>query len=231
MLTVRDLGVALAGKPILKGVGFTAPSGWFGVLGINGSGKTTLLKALCARWPLTSGTIVWEGRDMTGDEAGRAQGFGFAPPVETLPLGLTGGELIRLLAGLRGCEATEPAAIHAALGIARLNDVMIGKMSSGMKQRISVFCACLGAPRLLLLDEPFNWLDPVAAYDLKIALHAYAEGRTVITALHDVATFVGHCASGILLHDGQVHRAFATEAMAGRDIAALESEIYRLFPR
>ena len=231
MLTVTKLSVTLATKPILKALSFTTPPGWFGILGVNGSGKTTLLKALCARWPLTAGSIVFNNKDLSRDDEGRARTFGFAPPVETLPVGLKGGEIIRLLTDLRGCDATEPRAIHDALGVARLHDILIGKMSSGMKQRISVFCAFLGKPDLVLLDEPFNWLDPVAAYDLKSAIRAYADGRTVVTALHDVPTFVSHCDSGILLHDGQVLRDFGQNDLKDHDIATLEGEIYRLFPR
>lgn len=231
MLTVSNLNVTLSGKPILKGLSFATPVGWFGILGINGSGKTTLLKALCARWPLTSGSIVFNGNDMTKDDAARAATFGFAPPVETLPVGLKGGEVIRLLADLRGCDAAEPKAIYQALGVAKLNDVLIGKMSSGMKQRISVFCAFLGEPDLVLLDEPFNWLDPVAAYDLKAAIRAYADHHIVITALHDVPTFASRCDCGILLHDGQVLRTFDQNDLKGRDFGTLEDEIYRLFPR
>lgn len=234
MLEVSRLNVGIKSKTILKALSFNASPGWFGILGVNGSGKTTLLKALCARLAIAGGKITWRGSDMTIDESGRAQAFGFAAPLDTLPQTVTAGELISLIADLRGCDACLPHGIYSALGLEGLRNKPIGSMSSGMKQRVSVFCAFLGAPDLILLDEPFNWLDPVAAYDLKREIRAYAEdGRCVITALHDVETFVTRCDSGILIHNGEVLRAFNAERMADgrRDPFALEEEVYRLFPR
>jgi len=234
MLEVSRLNVAIKSKTILKAMNFNASPGWFGILGVNGSGKTTLLKALCARLAIASGKITWRGADITSDESVRAQAFGFAAPLDSLPQTVTAGELIALVADLRGCGAHQPQGIYTALGLVALRNKPIGSMSSGMKQRVSVFCAFLGEPDLVLLDEPFNWLDPVAAYDLKREIRAYADDRRcVITALHDVETFVTRCDSGILIHDGEVLRTFNAERMADgrRDPLALEEEVYRLFPR
>ncbi len=233
-LEVSNLTVTIKAKIILKGLNLTATPGWFGILGINGSGKTTLLKALCARLAIAGGKIAWCGADMTMDESGRAQTFGFAAPPDSLPQTVTAGELITLVADLRGCDARQPQGIYSALGLDSLCNKPIGSMSSGMKQRVSVFCAFLGEPDLVLLDEPFNWLDPVAAYDLKREIRTYADGgRCIITALHDVETFVTRCDSGILIHDGEVLRVFDAERMANgrRDPLTLEEEVYALFPR
>lgn len=233
-LDISHLSVAIKSKAILRDLSFTASPGWFGVLGVNGSGKTTLLKALCARLPVSSGRILWNARDMTAAEAERAQSFGFAPPVDTLPQTVTAGELTHLIADLRQCDPRQPEGIYAALGLDGLRDKAIGAMSSGMKQRVSVFCAFLGRPDLVLLDEPFNWLDPVAAYDLKRQLRASADaGCCVITALHDVETFVTRCDCGILIHQGQILRTFDAAHMREGRLAplALEEEVYALFPR
>ena len=233
-LTVTDLSVSRKGREILHRVSLGAKPGWFGVLGINGSGKTTLLKALCARLDIAAGRVVWRGRDLTQENAERARCFGFAPQLDTLPPGVTAGELIGLVADLRGCDARGPGGIYQALGLDGLRDKMIGNMSSGMKQRVSLFCAFLGEPELVLLDEPFNWLDPVAAYDLKREIRSWVESdRCVVTALHDVGTFVTRCDAGILIHKGEVVRTFDRDQLKqGRlDPQGLEDEIHALFPR
>ena len=233
-LTVTDLSVSLKGRDILHRIGLEAGAGWFGILGINGSGKTTLLKALCARLDIGAGRIVWRGRDLTQENAERARCFGFAPQLDTLPPGLTAGELIGLVCDLRGCEAGRPQGLYRALGLGGLRDRMLGSMSSGMKQRVSLFCAFLGEPDLVLLDEPFNWLDPVAAYDLKREIRTWVEAdRCVVTALHDVGTFVTRCDTGVLIHQGHVVRAFDRDQLQrGRlDPERLEDEIHALFPR
>jgi ABC-2 type transport system ATP-binding protein len=233
-LALTNLTTVIKGRTILKDLNLTVEPGWFGLLGVNGSGKTTLLKTLCARLDPSGGTIAWRGRDLSASAPERAQTFGFAPPVDTLPPTVTAGELIALMADLRGRDADQPRAIHQALGLDGLRDKPIGAMSSGMKQRVSVFCAFLGAPELVLLDEPFNWLDPVAAYDLKREIRAWADqGNCVITALHDVGTFVTRCDAGVLIHSGEIVRAFDRSHMSDgrRNMQALEDEVYALFPR
>lgn len=233
-LTVTDLTVRIGSREILTSLSLTAEPGWFGILGVNGSGKTTLLKALCARRDIDAGRIVWRGRDLTREDAERAQAFGFAPPLDTLPPTVTAGELITLIADLRGCEVDQPRGIWKALGLDALRNKTIAAMSSGMKQRVSLFCAFLGNPELVLLDEPFNWLDPVATYDVKREIRTWADqGRCVVTALHDVSTFVTRCDAGLLIHKGQGVRAFSHDELGRRrqDPERLEDEIYALFPR
>lgn len=228
-LRVQGLGAALKGKPILQDLDLEVGEGWFGILGVNGSGKTTLLRALNARLPITAGQIVWRNTDLTAQDAIRAKSFGFAPPFDTFPITVTAGDLIALTASLRGCDRTEPANLYEALGVASLLDKPFSAMSSGMKQRVSVFFAFMGPPELVLLDEPFNWLDPIAVYDLKREIRRYADsGKVVITALHEVETFIRHCDAGLLLHDGRIVQRFDAARMAeGRaDPARLEADIY-----
>lgn len=233
LLQVQDLDVALGGRRILQAVTLNVPQGcWFGLLGVNGSGKTTLLRALSGRLKPGQGTIRLAGEDLTSHAADRARRIGFAPPPDSLPPEVSGGELLDLIAAARRAPARLPADIYEALGVGPLERVMIGQMSSGMRQRIAVFSAFIGAPEILLLDEPFNWLDPLAAYDLKVALQAWtAGGQTVITALHDIATFAIRCNLGLLLHEGRVIRRFeAVEMAKGRaDVAGFEEDIYATF--
>jgi ABC-type multidrug transport system ATPase subunit len=106
---------------------------------------------------------------------------------------------------------------------------MVGAMSSGMRQRLALFLAFLGEPRVVLLDEPFNWLDPVGAFDAKDCLTEIARTTLVITALHDVATFALRCGSGLMLQDGAIVRRFgASDLETGRDdLQGFERSIYQ----
>ncbi|MDV6331875.1 ABC transporter ATP-binding protein [Asticcacaulis sp. 201] len=233
-LEVFGLKLDLKKRSILKDLSFTIAPGWFGILGVNGSGKTTLLKALCARLPISGGEIRYKGKDITDNEANRAKIFSFAPDIHSLPPNLTAKELILLLADLKQVSPFEPSALYTILGLSHIDDKLIGAMSSGMRQRVSLFCAFLGTPEVVLLDEPFNWLDPVAAYDLKRELRAYIDGaRCIVTTLHDVETFVTRCDQGILIHQGKILRLFDQQQMCtGRTrVGEMEAEIYNLFPR
>ena len=233
VLSVQSLQVSLSKHPIVRGVSFDAPAGrWFGLLGANGSGKTTLLRALNGRLPIDSGTVRLVGEDITKDTAARAGHIGFAPPPDALPAELTAGQLLDLLGRMRSTNPREPAHIYEALGVAALEKIAIWRMSAGMRQRVSVFTAFIGAPAVVLLDEPFNWLDPVAAHDLKLMLAEWvAAGGALVTALHDIATFATRCDLGLLIHDGKVARAFdAGEMAAGRgDVLGFEEVVYQTF--
>ncbi len=200
--------------------------GWWGIL--DGSGKTTLLRAIGGRLTPQEGRIWLSGADLTDDPAKRAQTVGYAPGLDTLPEALTAKELVELAARARGAEPERPSELFEALGLAQLANRRISAMSSGMRQRVAVFCAFLGSPRVVLLDEPFNWLDPVAVYDVKRCFVEIARNTTLITALHDVATFATRCTGGVLMHDGEIARTFdaAEIARAGHDLPAFERGVY-----
>lgn len=230
---MRDLEVSISRHPIVRGVSFTAPAGaWFGLLGANGSGKTTLLRGLNGRLAIDAGSVRLGGEELAGDPPTLASRIGFAPPPDSLPEELSGRELLELLGRARRADPRQPKAIYEALDIGWLERGPIGVMSMGMRQRLCLHTAFIGAPRAMLLDEPFNWLDPVAAYDLKAALREWVgQGGVLVTALHDIAAFATRCDLGLLLHDGVVVKTFAADEIAkGRgDILAFEQSVYEAF--
>lgn len=232
-LRADGLCVSIGTKRIVSDIGFSVAAGqWFGLLGANGSGKTTLLRAMNGRLSIEKGSLKLGGREMARDTRARAWRFGFAAAPDTLPGELTCKELIELVSQARAAPAREPAALYEALGIADLEKVAIWRMSAGMRQRVALFTAFIGEPDAMLLDEPFNWLDPVAAHDLKKALAAWVKaGRILITALHDIAAFATRCDAGLLIHEGRVIRAFGEAAMStGRgDVMGFEDAVYETF--
>ena len=206
-------------------------AGWTGLVGANGSGKTSLLRALAGRLESADGAILLDGTDLTADRARRAETIGFAPEASTLPESLTGRELFAILGGAEvGLEPADPlAALRSALAFDSFFDQRIFTLSAGMRQRLAIFCAFLSRPRAVLLDEPFNWLDPICAFDTKQALGALVagEGLTLVTALHDMTSLVQHCTAGLLLSEGRIRRRLGAEEMAAgrRDYAAFEAEM------
>lgn len=230
VLQAAGLAVDLGGRRVLEGVDLDLPAPvLFGLLGANGSGKTTLLRALAGRLSPAAGAIRLAGRDVTTDAAARVAGMGYAAPAVRLPPRLRGGDVLDLLAAARDADPQAPASVYAALGVHALRGVRVEAMSSGMRQRLAVFAAFLGAPAVVLLDEPFNWLDPLAAYDLKEAVaHEVAGGVCVVAALHDVATFVGRCDAGLLLDGGRVVQSYAGADLARLrgDVGGFEREVY-----
>lgn len=231
-IEVRELVVLRGDHRAVDRVSFAIDgAGWTGLVGANGSGKTSLLRAIAGRLEAGEGEILLDGTDRAADRAGRAAAIGFAPDAAALPDSLTGRELFAILDGEGiGLEPSDPLRpLRHALAFDVFLDQRIFTLSAGMRQRLAIFCAFLARPRAVLLDEPFNWLDPICAFDTKQALAALvaSEGLTLVTALHDMTSLVQHCGAGLLLADGRIRRRLGpAELAAGRqDYAAFEAEM------
>jgi ABC-2 type transport system ATP-binding protein len=232
-LEVQDLQVLRGATCAVDGVSLVLePGRWSGVIGANGSGKTSLLRAVAGRLDVQGGRIFADGEDRTDDRAWRAAHIGFAPDIAALPPSLAGTELFSIVAPDwdRAAALAGLVRLREALDFDRFASHRIGTLSAGMKQRLAIFLAFLNQPRAVILDEPFNWLDPVCAYDTKTALAGLAgEGLALATALHETGTLVGFCHSGLLLREGRVGQRLDQAALdAGRrDYPAFEAEIIR----
>jgi ABC-type multidrug transport system ATPase subunit len=232
-LELHDLRLFRGSTPAVDGVSLVLePGRWTGVIGANGSGKTSLLRAVAGRLEVQGGRISADGEDRTADRSWRAANIGFAPDIAALPPSLAGTELFSIVAP--GWDRTalpeSLARLREALDFDRFASHRIGTYSAGMKQRIAIFLAFLNGPRAVILDEPFNWLDPVCAYDTKAALAGLAaEGLTLATALHETATLVGFCSSGLLMREGRIGQRLDQAALAAgrRDYPAFEAEMIR----
>ncbi len=205
-ILVDGASVDRGGTRVVHDVGFTIPSGcWFGLIGANGSGKTSLLRALGGRLPFATGTCRIDGVDLTHDRMARAERFGFLLPADRLPDALRVCDLLELVGGDIHAARDRLGPVHRALGIDRLIHRWVGDCSAGMRQRVAIALAFAGEPSLVILDEPFTWLDPVAAFDLRQALRTLVRGGlTLVTALHDLGTLATACDEGLMLAEGRV---------------------------
>jgi ABC-2 type transport system ATP-binding protein len=191
----------------LDKVDFTvSPGAVHGLVGPNGAGKTTLLAALFGLVLPDEGTVRLFGRTRT--EAGPAWLDGVGGFVETprfYPY-LNGRANLSVLAGLDGGDARQliDAAIEA-VGLSGAGRQKVKGYSLGMRQRLGLAAAMLRRPRLLVLDEPANGMDPGGIRDLQTALRQLARGGvTVILSSHDMAQVEEICDSVTVLHQGRV---------------------------
>jgi ABC-type multidrug transport system ATPase subunit len=228
-LAITDLNVNRSGQPIVQDVSAAVlPSSWFGVMGANGSGKTTLLRAIAGRLPIAQGSCAIFGEECAQDRSARALAIGFAPPIEHFPASLPLRQLLDLAGDPIEVQLERNGDLWSALGLRELLDIPAGECSSGMRQRAAIALAFARPCRIVILDEPFNWLDPVAAFDVRTVLaRLVADGLVLITALHDLTTLCGFCDSGIVMAKGRISLMLDTEMLrAGRnDSARFESEL------
>jgi ABC-type multidrug transport system ATPase subunit len=228
-LAITDCDVNRGGARIVHDISAAVmPARWFGVIGANGSGKTTLLRAIAGRLPIARGSCALFGEECAQDRAARAEAIGFAPPIEHFPPSLRLRKLLELAGDPVDVQQERNRDLWDALGLHELLDIPVGKCSSGMRQRGAIALAFATPCRIVILDEPFNWLDPVAAFDVRAVLaRMVSDGLALVTALHDLTTLCGFCDSGIVLAKGRVSLKLDTDMLrAGRDEAArFESEL------
>jgi ABC-2 type transport system ATP-binding protein len=186
----------------------------YGFLGRNGAGKTTTLKMLLGLLTPTSGAARVCGIDVARDRIGAARKVGALLEAHGFYGNLTGREnldLTRTLLGLRGAEVDRVLEVVDLTDNARRR---VSDYSLGMRQRLGLARAMLGAPPVLILDEPTNGLDPDGIADMRRFLKTLPErtGATVLLSSHllgeieQTATHVGIVSEGRLVLEGELAR-------------------------
>jgi ABC-2 type transport system ATP-binding protein len=172
-------------------IDLTVPAGsFFGLGGPNGAGKTTTLSMAVGLLRPDAGTARIFGRDVWADPAGAKALLGVLPDGMALPDRLTGREILRYLGLLRGMprEVVEQRAAELlkVLELDHAESTAVADYSTGMKKKITLATALLHSPRLLLLDEPFEAVDPVSAAIIRRILQRFvAGGGSVIFSSQD----------------------------------------------
>ncbi|MBQ9783367.1 MAG: ABC transporter ATP-binding protein [Clostridia bacterium] len=169
ILSIRSLSKRLGGKQILDGIDLDVyPGEIYGFLGPNGSGKTTTIKLMLGLLKIEDGAIFIGGHNVSTDFEGAISLVGGIIENPEMYRYLTGRENLEQYA--RMCEGVDEARINEVVSLvgldARIGD-KISRYSLGMRQRLGVAQALLHRPRLLVLDEPTNGLDPAGIKELR----------------------------------------------------------------
>jgi ABC-2 type transport system ATP-binding protein len=167
-------------------VSFALGSGVTGLLGPNGAGKTTLLHLLAGLLAPSAGVVRIGGRPAFGDVSIYSM-VGLVPEREAVPGDVTGREFVRLNAELQGIDRVVAATDRAiaTVEMADAADRQIRTYSKGMRQRIKLAAALVHEPRILLLDEPFNGMDPrQRLHMMELLKQMAAEGRAILFSSH-----------------------------------------------
>ena len=181
----------------------------YGLLGPNGAGKSTTLKMITGILKPTSGSIEFDGHAWRRKDLND-----IGTLIETPPLyeNLTAYENLKVRSTLLGLTDKK---IEEVLQIVRLTETgrkRAGQFSLGMKQRLGIAIALLNSPKLLILDEPTNGLDPVGIEELRELIRSFpAKGITVILSSHilsevqQTADHIGIIAGGVLGYEGKLN--------------------------
>lgn len=189
----------------------------YGLLGPNGAGKSTLLKLITQMIEPTEGTILFGGRKMT-----RGDLVYVGALIETAPIyeELTAKENLKIRTLLYGLPDSRINEVLEIVGLQNTKRKPAGKFSLGMKQRLGIAMAILNHPKLLILDEPTNGLDPLAINEFREMVRRFqSEGMTLIISSHilseikQVADTIGIIYGGKLVYQEKMERSQDLEAL------------------
>ncbi|GAA2578264.1 ABC transporter ATP-binding protein [Winogradskya consettensis] len=209
-LALRGLVKQFEAKVAVAGIDLDVPAGsFFGLLGPNGAGKTTTLSMAVGLLRPDLGQARILGYDVWADPIAAKSRIGVLPDGVRLFDRLTGTELLAYQGLLRGMDPTvvdrRSVELMDVLQLGAGNRTLVVDYSAGMKKKIGLACALLHAPRLLVLDEPFEAVDPVSAALIRGILQRYVTGGgTVVFSSHVMTVVERLCSHVAIMADGRI---------------------------
>ncbi len=189
----------------------------YGLLGPNGAGKSTLLKMLTGILRPTGGRILFDGHEWSRKDLAETGALIETPPVYE---NLSAWENLKVRALLLGVSDERIREVLELVDLADTGKKKAGAFSMGMKQRLGIGIALLSRPRLLVLDEPLNGLDPIGIRELRQMIRRFPkDGMTVIVSSHilgeiaQTADYIGIIVNGELGYQGGMPEAGRLEEL------------------
>ena len=197
-----------------------APGEIYGFIGHNGAGKTTTLKACCGILPFDEGEITVCGHSIRKDPIACKQVLSYVPDNPDLYEFLTGFQYLNFAADIYGVSKADRTAriqeFGEKLGMTDDLALPISDCSHGMKQKIALMAALIHQPRLILLDEPFVGLDPLATHQLKTLMHEHCRrGGAIFFSTHVLEVAQNLCDKVAIIKNGALVASGTMEEVRG----------------
>lgn len=218
-LVIKDLTKKFGTQYAVNHISFAVPKGsFYGLVGPNGAGKTTTISMVAKLLTKSAGKIYINGIDIDAD-SDVTNFIGVMPDGMRLFDRLTGLELLTYNGLLRGMSKEETIVrakeLLKILDLDREDTKIVSNYSAGMTKKITLACAMIHAPKLLILDEPFEAVDPVSVSKIKKLLNQYVNnGGTIILSSHVMALVEQLCTHVAVMNKGKIVAAGAVEEVA-----------------
>ncbi|MEV4239730.1 MULTISPECIES: ABC transporter ATP-binding protein [unclassified Nocardia] len=227
-IDVRSVTVRRKRKTILDDISFTVGQGSVtGLLGPSGCGKTTLMRTVVGVQKFSSGTITVLGQPAGHRRLRRDVGYVTQSP--SIYDDLTVRQNVRYFGVMYGTKAESVDRAIEDVGLLTYRDTLTAKLSGGQRARVSLACALIARPKLLVLDEPTVGLDPVLRRDLWASFHSLADDGTTLLVSSHVMDEAERCDRLLLMREGSVLADSDPAGLLGRTGAdTLEGAFLRL---
>lgn len=206
-LELRDLRRSFGELVAVDDLSFSVPAAtMFGFVGRNGAGKTTTMRIICGLSAAQAGTVLWDGRPI---DARARERIGYMPEERGLYPKMRIGDQLEYFAVLHGASHESARAAARAwlerLGLGERVSARVEELSHGNQQRVQLAAALVHGPDLLILDEPFAGLDPIATDDMAEVLRAEAaRGAPVIFSSHQLELVERLCDAVAIIDHGRL---------------------------
>ena len=231
IIELSGLSVRFGKREILSDLRATLSSRSIGLLGPNGAGKSTLIQALLGFCPISSGTASILGLDVIRDRNRIRSLIGYMPENDALIANMTAVSMVRMMGELSGMqpkaalERAHEVLFYVGLGEARYRE--LGTYSLGMRQLAKLAQAIVHGPKLLILDEPTNGLDPPARQRMIRLIHEMIDSQKmhVVICSHLLGDVEETCEEVLILKNGRIvhHSNLAEERMANKRFVEIET--------
>lgn len=184
-----------------------SPGEVLGFLGPNGAGKSTTMKMITGFIAPTAGTVTVGGHDVSREPVKAKSLIGYLPEGAPAYADMTPAQFLKFAASIRKMGDTANARIEQVVDQLMLNDVLhrpIDTLSKGFKRRVGIAQAILHDPKVLILDEPTDGLDPMQKHEVRSLITNLAEDKTVIVSTHILEEVNAVCSRAIIIANGQL---------------------------
>ena len=232
MLKVENLKKNFGSFQAVKGVSFSVGKGEvLGFLGPNGAGKSTTMRMVTGFIPPSSGTAKICGHDIITDPVAAKSCIGYLPENAPSYRAMTVEAFLEFIANIRGFRGTEAKAkVEAVLEKARLTNVArqtIDTLSKGYRQRTCFAQAIIHDPKVLIMDEPTDGLDPNQKYVVREMIKEMASEKAIIISTHILEEVDAVCTRAIVIAHGEVKADGTPEELRKMDASGKLDVVFR----
>ena len=203
MLKIQNLTKIYGKNTVLDHVNMNIPKGKvYGLIGPNGAGKSTIMKILTGLINKTSGSIIFEGREWARRDLQKIGSIIEEPP---LYKNLNAYDNMKVVTTMLGVPDNVILPLLEKVGLGKIDRRPVKQFSLGMKQRLGIAISLINSPKLLILDEPTNGLDPIGIQELREIIESFkAEGMTIMISSH-ILSEVEHLSDYIgFIYEGKI---------------------------
>lgn len=224
-VSIRGFVKTFGKKVAVDNLSLDIPAGsFYGLVGPNGAGKTTTIKMLTGLLMPDAGSASIFGNDVWSDVNSAKRAIGLMPQADEIFKTITGLQLLTYAGMLRDMSRAESVKrandLLSAFDLTEAANTMVSDYSTGMTKKICLATAMIHSPRVLVLDEPFEAVDPVSSANLKDILAEYVStGGTVIISSHVMELVEKMCSHVAIINEGHVAASGTLEEVAqGKDL-------------